>query len=188
VTSDEPPYEDDEQAEAELLARTLAAGRQAPSRVDDALDAAEVVRMLRAPVLNEERLNAVLADGERRVAQARRRSRIRIAALGSATGALALAAAVLLMVRTTQHEPSAVVAVAPAQSPVPEAPSAPSAEAAKTPGAVPAGGAGSAEQALRQAQIAWLEMATGETREQLERALVAYRGEQLAQLQQRYTR
>lgn len=184
MTSDEPPYEDDEQAEAELLARTLAAGRHPPSKVDDALEAAEVVRMLRAPVLSEDRVNAVLADGERRVAQARKRSRIRIAVLGSATGALALAAAALLMVRTTQHEPSAAAVVAPAQRPLPEAPSAPSAAAAETPSA----GAASAEQALRQAQIAWLEMATGETREQLARALVAYRGEQLAQLEQRYAR
>lgn len=189
MTSDEPPYEDDEHAEAELLASSLAAGEHAPSKVDDALDAAEVVRLLRAPLLSEDRLNAVLAEGELRVAQARKRSRTRIAVLGAATGALALAAAALLMVRTTQHEPSsAAVAVAPAPSPLPEAPSAPSASAAKTAGAAPAGGAVSAEQALRQAQIAWLEMATGERREQLERALVTYRGEQLAQLEQRYAR
>lgn len=186
MTSDEPPYEEDEQAQAELLARTLGARERAPSKVDDALDAAELVRMLRAPMLSDERLNAVLADGEQRVARARKRSRVRIAVLGSATGALALAAAALLVVRAPQSEPSAV-AVAPAKAPMAEAPSAPSAAAA-APTEAPIGGAASAERALRQAQVAWLEKATGETRDQLDRALVAYRGEQLAQLEQRYAR
>jgi len=186
MTSDEPPYREDEQAQAELLARALEEGQQAPSKIDDALDAAEVVRMLGAPVLSEARLHAVLADGEQRVARARTRARVRFAVLGSATGALALAAAALLMVRATQHEPSSA-AVAPAQSPSTEAPSAPSA-AAKSPVEAPVGGGASAEQALRLAQIAWLEMATAETRAQLDRALVSYRGEQLAQLEQRYGR
>lgn len=186
MTNDEPPYQEDEQAEAELLARTLAAGQQAPSKVDDALEAADVVRMLRAPLLSKDRLDAVLADGERRVAQARKRSRIRIALFGSATGVLALAAAALLMVRTTQHEPSSA-SVAPAQNPLAEAPSAPSA-AAKAPVEPPAGGAASAEQALRHAQVAWLDAPTGDARERLEHALAAYRGEQLAALEQRYAR
>jgi hypothetical protein len=184
VTSDEPPYEEDEQAEAELLARALAGGAQPANKLDDALDAAEVVRMLRAPALSEDRLNAVLADGEQRVAQARKRSRVRMALLGSATGALALAAAALLMVRAPQSEPSAA-AVAPAKAPMAEAPRSPSA-AANAPPEAPVGGAASTEQALRQAQIAWLEMATSETRAQLDRALVTYRGEQLAQLERRY--
>jgi hypothetical protein len=190
VTSDEPPYEEDEQAEGELLARALAGAERAPREVGDALDAADVVRVLRAPVLSEERLNAVLADGELRVAQTRKRSRRRIAVLGSATGALALAAAALLMVRAPQHEPSSKAvapAAAPAASPRAEVPSGPSA-AAKAPPEAPVGGAASAEQTLRQAQIAWLKMATDETRAQLDRALVTYRDEQLAQLEQRYGR
>ena len=186
MTSDEPPYDEDERVEAQLLARALGLPEQAPSKVDDALDAAEVVRMLRAPVLTDQRLNAVLADGEQRVARARKRSRVRVAVLGSATGALALAAAALLMVRAPQSEPSAV-AVAPAKAPMAEAPSSPSG-AATAPPEAPVGGAASAEQALRQAQVAWLEMATGEARSQLERALVRYRTEQLAQLDQRYAR
>lgn len=187
MTSDEPPFDADEQAQAELLARTLAGGRRAPREVEDALDAAEVVGMLRAPVLSEQRLSAVLAEGEQRVARARKRSRVRIAVLGAASGALALAAAALLMVRAPQSEPSAV-AVAPAASPAAQAPSSPSAAAKAGPEAPVAAGAVSAEQALRHAQIAWLETATGETRAQLERALATYRVEQLALLERRYAR
>jgi hypothetical protein len=186
VTSDEPPYQEDEQAEAALLARTLGAREHAPSRVDDALEGADVLRMLRAPLLSEDRLDAVLAGGERRVAQARKRSRIRIAVLGSATGVLALAAATLLMVRTTQHEPSSP-SVVPAQSSVAGAPSVPSA-AVDAPVEPPAGGAASAEQAVRQAQVAWLHAPTGDARERVEHALAAYRAEQLAALEQRYAR
>lgn len=190
MTNDEPPYEEAEQAEAELLARTLAGGRHAPSKVDDALDAAEVVSMLRAPVLSEDRLNAVLADGEQRVAQARKRSRVRIAVLGSATGVLALAAAALLMVRAPQHEPSSVAvapAVVPAASPRAEAPSSPSA-AAKAPPDAPVGGAASAEQALRQAQIAWLETPSTDNRQDMERWLAAFRDERFAAIEARYRR
>ena len=179
--SDEPPYDEDELAQAAQLARALERGHAPPSEVDDAIDAASVVRMLNAPVLSDERLNAVLASGEQRVADARRRSRARLAVLGTATGVLALAAAALLMVWPERREPSA-------RAPVAESPSAPSAAAVPAPVEVPAGGAPAAGEALRQAQIAWLEAPTADARERIERALDTYRGEQLAELERRYAR
>jgi len=175
---DEPPSDEHEQAEAAELARALERGHAPPSAIDDAVDAADVVRMLKAPALSADRVDAVVRDGEQRVAAARRRARARIAVFGSAATALALAAAALLIVRAPQSEPS--VAKAPsAPGPAAEAPIQPAPAAA---GAAPSGPA----RALRDAQVAWLEAPTQEAHVALERALGAYRGEQLALLAARY--
>lgn len=179
--TDDPKYDDAELAEAEALARALERGHAPPSSVDDAVDAADVVRMLKAPLLHEDRLEATLAETTQRIAAARRRSRARLFALGAAGGALAMAAAAMLIVRGRSFEPSphsaAPVAVsATARQPQREAPQAPAGLAAP----------GLAREGLIQAQIAMLEAPSSEARDALEHALSNYRYERLSEIEQHY--
>lgn len=176
--------EDDEQelAEAEALARALDGAE--PSRdVEDAVDAAEVVRMLKAPVLSDERLEATLADTEQRIAAARRRSRTRIAVFGAAGSMVALAAAaLLLMVRPMMEPGQQAVAMAPAPEPA----------ALQAPQEAPAVAATAPDNAarLRNAQIVWLGEQSPSTavNAMLDEALREYRDDQLAALERKYAR
>jgi hypothetical protein len=185
MTAD-PKYDEAELAEAEALARALERGHVPPSKVDDAVDAADVVRMLKAPVLGEERLLARLAETEQRIAAARRRSRMRLLVLGTAGGALAMAAAALLIVRAPRHEaaplssasaPGSVTApAAPRAEPEPEAPDA----------AALAHATSSARQRLIQAQLALLQTPSPGARDALEHALSDYRDKRLSVFEQHY--
>jgi hypothetical protein len=182
------PKDDAERAEAEALALALDQGQLTPSAVDDAVDAAGVVRMLKAPVLSEERLEAALAETERRIA-ARRRWRRRWVALGAMGSALAMAAAALLIVRApfreaTQHSASPPAPVATAVSA--EAPQA--ARSAAPNAAAIEQAAATARQRLIEAQVALLDAPSAEARELLEGALRDYRGKHLSTIEQEYSR
>jgi hypothetical protein len=166
VSSDESS-EDDELRDARALARALDGGA-AERAIGDAMDAAEIVALLKAPLLDELRSEAILAETERRIIEARRRARKRVAWIGSAAGALALAAAALLMMRV-QREPSRS-AETPAVAPV---------------ATTPLSAAGGSD-ILRSAQLEWLDAPSADAAVRLERALASYRGEQLAVLARRY--
>lgn len=176
MSSDES-YEDDELREARALADALDGGGAPERAVGDALDAAEIVALLKAPLLDDARSEAVLAETERRIAESKRRARRRVAWVGSAAGALALAAAALLMVRV-QREPSRS-AEAPAVAPVATTP-------AVEPSSPTALSAASGRDALHAAQRAWLDAPSADATAALERELSRYRGEQLAVLARRY--
>lgn len=180
--SHEPPYEEEEAAR---LARALErADRPPESSIDDALDAADVVRLLRAPTLSEARRDAVLADAQARIARARARARRRLTWLGAGAGAIALAAAALLMVRT-RDAPAARHASAPARSAEAhhEAPH-------EISGEPPIGAAAAPERAraLDRAQRAWLGAPTEAASAELASALAAYRTEFLGALERRHGR
>jgi hypothetical protein len=179
------PKDDAERAEAEALARALEQVGPSPSAVDDAVEAADVVRMLKAPVLSEERLEAALIETGRRIA-ARRRSRRRLVALGATGSVLAMAAAALLIVRTPLREPAQHSA---APAPIATAVSAEAPQAARSAApdaAATEQAAATARQRLIEAQIALLDAPSAEAREQLEGALRDYRGKHLSLIEQEY--
>ena len=178
MTSDEGDYGEDELRDARALAGALDHGSMPDRAVADAIDAAELVALLKAPLLEGTRAEAILAGTERRIAAARRRARRRLTWIGSAAGALALAAAALLMVRV-QREPSRAPELH-GEAPVASTPE-PSA-AVRSPAAPAAGHVGR----LRAAQIAWLTEPSPDAAATLERELAAYRSEQLAMLERRY--
>lgn len=166
---------DEELRDARALAEALDRGHAPDRDVGDALDAAELVALLRAPLLDEARAEAVLAEAERRIAEAKRRARRRVTWIGSAAGALALAAAALLTVRVRHEPPHAVVTPVSAPAPAPTSPTS----------AAPSVAGGSGD-ALRAAQTAWLDAPSPSASVALERELAAYRSEQLAVLARRY--
>lgn len=179
--SQTPGDDEQELTEAEALARALEGAE--PSRdVEDAVDAAEVVRMLKAPLLAGDRLESVLAVTEQRVAAARRRSRTRIAAYGAAGSVVALAAAALLLMVRPSMEP-AQHSAASARVPVTAAPEPQAAPAAT-------GGAPDGAARLRHAQVAWLAEQTPSTAvsAELDDALRVYRDAQLAALERKHAR
>jgi len=171
--TDEPPYDDDELAQATRLARALDdGGAREHAQEIDALEAADVVSLLKAPTLNEARENAVLQKVENAIEAARRRTRTKVA-LASGFGALAIAAGALLMVRSERAE--APMTAAPSPEPRTEPASAGAAASSKA-------------SALRDAQIAWLSAPSSDSDAALEHALGAYRDERLAELERRYAR
>jgi hypothetical protein len=173
--TDEPPYDDDELAQATRLSRALDPRRGTEAGlhgVDDALEAADVVSLLKAPMLNEARESAVLQKVENAIQAARRRTRTKVV-LASGFGALAIAASALLVVLGRSAE--APMTAAPSPEPRAEAQSAASAVSPTA-------------SALRESQIAWLKAPAADTDAALERALGAYRDEELAALARRYAR
>ena len=178
--TEDDAYDEAELREARALAAVLDGGDPPAHEVRDAVDAAELVALLKAPLLEQPRKEAVLAETERRIAAAKRRTRARLTWIGSAAGALALAAAALLMVRTQPEPPRSAQTRAEAPAEVPAAaPAAPSTAAA---------GAGGPDHALRSAQLAWLDAPSPDAATALDRELAAYRGEQLLRLERRYGR
>lgn len=173
MSDDEAAYDDEELAQARALADALA-GRPVEPRVADAVDAAELVALLKAPELSEPAETKVLEDVERALERARlgRRTRARLG-LAAAAGTLALAAAALLVVRAGRQAAPQDAWVA--STPAPEAPVA---------GAAP----DPAATALRASQIAWLRAPTTESHAALDRALASYRAAQLDALAERYGR
>lgn len=162
-------YEEAELRDARALADALDQGGAgaADSRTLDALDAAELIALLKASVLDDARSESILAEAERLIAGSKRRIHNRRVFMG-ASAVLAVAAAALLMLRV-QEAPSRTVDMQ-AEAPTSMAPRAPE----------------SAAMPLIAAQLAWVNAPSAATSGAVERELRAYRRAHLATLARRY--
>src|SRR5690242_11030831 len=119
MSDEEPPYDERELEEAQRLAALLERRPVDARGIAAAADAADVVRVLRAPVLSAAREDAVLDTALAAIAQHKRKARFQILAVSGAGVAALAAVALLTFVRPSAPSPegAAVSTRAPAAAP-----------------------------------------------------------------------